>query len=240
MIGAMKFVTAMLALVAVFAALFGAGPQQAWACFCIPPGYGDSDIQRQVEYSEAVIVGTGERLTPGDPNVIEVRVQRVYKGDMQAHYRVRENSGVGDCSAYSPDVGLTHVLFLRRRAESRSPDGVLWADADPPGVHSTRACEFVSAPADSDTGRRVIATLERLYPASSPSDASAEGSETDGDNAAFNGRRAPIGLVGAYIAGSLVALGALFVRSQAVRRGQLAERDAAASRERWRRPPDDG
>ena len=200
------------ALVAVFAALFGAGPGRVMACSCAGIQPTEQFARDMVEYSDFLVVGevvahraVNERYGTTSATI---SIERSYGGIAPSAVEIITDDGGGGCGyGASLQQGGRHFMSLRENEDS--------------GTYNASYCSsFSMAQADAprdDYERGYAAFLETLTGLAPP----VVLPDVDGTMLAYleiiepDDNHAPAALIVAYVAGSLVALGALmFVGSR--------------------------
>lgn len=150
-----SIVVRLVAAVAIVAAVWHSGPQQAYACLCWR-GTGDEGIQRLIEdrYPQ-VFDATIESIEPNRGGEdIEAKVHAVYRGNVARTISFRQMP-----SCFDPvvrDVGRRYIIAL----------------SEFEGEMRVGACESVEYRANT-RATEYEARLARLYPARAPAPAAA-------------------------------------------------------------------
>jgi hypothetical protein len=115
----MKRLSPILVFLAMIAALFHSGPQQALACSCEYGPHADETYARQyLDGSEIVVVGTVDRWEPSEPDtgyttIAYISVERVYRGPAARDLVVHTHDSVGCGYEEALREGGRHLLSLR-------------------------------------------------------------------------------------------------------------------------------
>ena len=148
-------------VLALLAALFQAGPQQALACSCMAIQSDESYVRDLVAQADAVIIGRVERMekTVGRLRAL-VSVEWRFKGPMRSTTYVES---VGDESGCGyPDLATSPYHFM---ALHRNSEGTLRAS-----YCSSFPVDNAKGMADPGTRADFLATLARIAPPTRPGD----------------------------------------------------------------------
>ena len=156
----MTSLTRAASLVAIVLLLVHPSPRAAYACSCVSlmndePGV-RSVLQDPVwdKGTDVLFVGTSthKRDLGGDAADYDVRVERVFRGDLPERIVLQNRRGSAMCG-FAMSVGLSEVVSARRISGDRYESGL---------------CGVFRATADDGTPSPIVDLLERLAPGRPP------------------------------------------------------------------------
>jgi hypothetical protein len=208
----MRRLTSAATILAIFGALFGAGPRQALACSCAAIQPDEAFVRQLLDYADLAVIGNfvavgDDAQNPPGLTRADVLVERSYGEKAPGEVMIVADDGGGGCGyGASLRQGGRHFMMLTEREER------------PDTYYASYCSSFPMAQADAPRDdyeegfAPFLETLARIAPPIEvdfqPGDPTVLLTTTTTAPADVRGGES-IAVIAAYVVGSLIALGAL-------------------------------